>query len=293
MIRRLAIIGVGLIGGSFALALKKNVAVGEVVGLGRSRGNLAAALERRVIDRVADDAASAVREADLVFLSVPVGQMSATLGQIAPHLSAQAIVTDAGSTKQGIIETARSALGSSFPRFIPGHPIAGAELSGAAAARDDLYRNRKVVMTPVQQTDRKALEEVRMLWQTCGAEVLEMTPADHDAIFAAVSHLPHVLAFALVDMLRARPNADTLFDFAGGGFRDFTRIAASSPEMWRDILEANRDALMGEIKSYSEMLSLLARALENKDWPQLEAVFRRASERRNAWTADTRPRSDE
>jgi prephenate dehydrogenase len=290
---RLAIIGVGLVGGSLALGLRRAKAVDRIVGLGRSAENMAAALDMGVVDHVASDLAQAVQEADLVFVAVPVGQVAGVMKRIAPHLSKQTIVTDAGSTKQDVVETARAHLGQAFSRFVPGHPIAGAELSGAGAAKADLFWGKQVVLTPAAETDPDAVARVRALWQACGAWVTEMTPAAHDEAFAAVSHLPHLLAFALVDMLASRPDADALLSFAGGGFRDFTRIAASSPEMWRDICMANRHALLGELKGFQSELQSLTEALERCDAASLLQAFERASRARSDWDVRRRPRSDE
>jgi prephenate dehydrogenase len=290
---RLAIIGVGLIGGSLALALRRAKVVDRVVGLGRSAGNMATALDMGVVDHVASDLAEAIGEADVVFLAVPVGQIGGVMERIAPHLPERAILTDAGSTKQDVVGMARTHLGQAFARFVPGHPIAGAELSGVGAAKADLFRGRQVVLTPLAETDPDAVATVRALWEACGARVSEMTPTAHDAAFAAVSHLPHLLAFALVNMLASRPDAETLLSFAGGGFRDFTRIAASSPEMWRDICMANRQALLAEMKGYRSELQFLIDALEKSDAASLLRAFERASRTRNDWAARGRPRSDE
>jgi prephenate dehydrogenase len=226
----LAVVGVGLIGGSFALALKEARRVGTVVGVGRGRENLDAALARGIVDRAVTLSEAWTREierSDLVLLATPVGEFAALFATLAPHLGAHAIVTDAGSTKGSVIAAARAHLGKAFSRFVPGHPIAGTEHCGAAAAFATLFRDRNVVLTPVAETDAAALATVADLWSACGAHVRQLDPGVHDRIFAAVSHLPHLLAFALVDLLAARPDADDVFRFAASGFRDFTRIAAS------------------------------------------------------------------
>lgn len=283
-INKLAIFGVGLIGGSVALALKQAAAVGEVAGVGRSRANLDAALKLGIIDRIATTAADAVQDADVVLLAVPVGQMAVLMLEIAPHLGAETIVTDAGSTKQDVAALMQQHLAAHLPNCVPGHPIAGAETCGAAAARADLYQDRNVVLTPLPQSDQAALEKVRALWQACGAKVSEMSATKHDAIFATVSHLPHLLAYTLVDMIARRDNADTLFGFAASGFRDFTRIAASSPEMWRDIALANREALLAEIALYQASLEQMRAALAAGDATALEAAFKRAQTARARWS---------
>jgi len=276
MINKLVIFGVGLIGGSCALALREAGAVREIVGVGRSWENLSAALGTYVIDQAATDVAGAVKGADMVLLAVPVAQMGPIMAQIAPHLGTGTIVTDVGSTKQDVAAIARLHLGAHLPRFVPGHPIAGAEQSGVKAARGDLFRDKRVVLTPLAETDAVALAAVRAMWSTCGADVAEMAPQHHDAIFAAVSHLPHLLAFALVDEVAARSNAGELFQYAASGFRDFTRIAGSSPEMWRDICLANQDALLAELDAYQARLALLRTWLAAGDGAALEASFDRA-----------------
>lgn len=282
-LNKLVIFGVGLIGGSFALALREAGAVREIVGVGRTAGNLAEALRLGVIDRVAVDAASAVQDADLVMLAVPVGQMATVMASIAPHLSTQTVVTDAGSTKCDVVALAQQHLPGHLARFVPAHPIAGAEKSGAAAASGELYRRRSVVITPMSGVEPAAVSMVRTMWEACGATVREMTPQAHDEVFAAVSHLPHLLAFALVEDIASRSNSEELFSYAAGGFRDFTRIAGSSPEMWRDICLANRTALLKELEVYQAQLDRLRTMLEQADGTALKQVFSHASAARNKW----------
>jgi prephenate dehydrogenase len=284
----LAVIGVGLIGGSFALALKAAGRVGQVIGIGRGRANLDAALARGIVDRavtLADDWTGELGDADFVLVATPVGEFPALFAALAGRLPPHAIVTDAGSTKQNVIAAARAHLGDSLARFVPGHPIAGTEHTGASAAFATLYRDRNVVLTPLAGTDAAAVATVAGLWSACGAQVRELDPAIHDRIFAAVSHLPHVLAFALVDLLAARPDADEVFRYAASGFRDFTRIAAGSPEMWRDISLANRGALLAAIDAYRAHLDHIAAMVASADGAGLEAVFTRASAARRAWGA--------
>lgn len=286
LIGKLAIFGVGLIGGSFALALREAGAVGEIVGVGRSAENLRAALDLRVIDRIAADAADALSGTDLVVLAIPVGQMAAVMRQIAPYLSPETAITDAGSTKQDVVALARSELAAHLAAFVPGHPIAGAENSGVTAARTDLFRNRNTVLTPLPENAPAAVQKIAAAWRLCGAQVAQMSAAEHDTIFAAVSHLPHLLAFALVDDIAAKPNAAELFRYAASGFRDFTRIAASSPEMWRDICLANRTALLSELGAYQEQLARLRAMLESSDGAALEQVFQQARQARRQWASD-------
>ena len=280
---KIVIFGVGLIGGSFSLALRKVNAVHEVVGFGRSAASLEQAKQLGIIERIGEDVAREVCDADLVLLATPVAQMAELFARIAPHLGANTLVTDGGSTKGDVVAAARANLGNKIAQFIPAHPIAGAEKSGAAAALADLYQGKKVVLTPLSENSKEAVARVRKAWELCGAVVSELTPQQHDEVFAAVSHLPHLLSFALVHDLAQRDNRDQLLSFAASGFRDFTRIAASSPEMWRDISLANRDALMREVKQYADELYVIHQALENNDAAKLEEIFSLAREVRSAW----------
>ena len=287
-IDKLVVVGVGLIGGSFALAQRAAGCTGTVVGVGRGRLNLEEAVNLGIIDRFVPldgDWTSDLAASDFVLLAAPVAQYPALFRAMAGRLGPHTIVTDAGSTKQDVIAAARETLGVALPRFVPGHPIAGTEQSGAAAAFSTLYAERNVVLTPLPETDPLAVATVAAAWQTCGARVRTLEPAAHDRIFAAVSHLPHLLAFALVDELAGRPNAEDLFRFAASGFRDFTRIAASSPEMWRDIALANRAALQDEIAAFRAKLDRMSAMIAAGDSKALEAVFARARSARRAWDA--------
>ncbi len=279
------IFGVGLVGGSVALALKKAGRATQIVGVGRSQNSLQTALDLGVIDVVTIDIAHALKDADIVLIAAPVAQTPAILTSIKPHLSAHTVITDAGSTKSDVLRCAQEILGEQFNQFIGGHPIAGAEKSGVTAATADLYVNKNVVLTPTTETNKQAILIATQLWQACGAQVSEMPAETHDSIFAAVSHLPHLLAFALVDDIAARPNAAQLFGFAASGFRDFTRIAGSHPEMWRDISLANKNALLIELNAYQSELSTLQTMLQNEDAAGLQALFERASVARNTWAS--------
>ncbi|MDO9221325.1 MAG: prephenate dehydrogenase/arogenate dehydrogenase family protein [Thiobacillus sp.] len=281
IIDTLAIIGVGLIGGSFALGLKQAGAVRHVLGVGRDPARLAAARELGLIDSVADYAQAG--QADCILLALPVGETEAVLRQLAPHLKPGAIITDAGSTKLNVIEAAHAALGARCVDFVPGHPIAGSEQSGPAAARADLFLGKKVVLTPQADTRADALATVRMLWEAAGAQVETLDAALHDRVFAAVSHLPHLAAFALVDELAQRADGDTFFRFAASGFRDFTRIAGSNPEMWRDIALANREAVLAELDAYLAALQALRSAVSAQDAEAMQAIFSRARAAREHW----------
>jgi len=281
---RVVIVGVGLIGGSLALSLKRAGVVGTVVGVGRSAASLEKARSLGVIDEIAslEDAA---RGASLIVLCAPVAQNFALLHALEPHLAPGTIVTDAGSTKSDVIVAAKTALGDKVAQFVPAHPIAGRELSGVEAALDDLYVGKKVVLCPLQENARADVAAVRAMWESTGADCHVMSAVQHDAVFASVSHLPHVLAYALVAQVANAEDAALKFDFAGGGFRDFTRIAGSSPEMWRDICIANKEALLREIQTYEMVLAHLKTQIKNGDGAALERVFSRASAARLKWGA--------
>ena len=282
-IGKLVVIGVGLIGGSFALALKRARAVRQVVGLGRTRRNLAAALKLKAIDEISNNPANAVRDADLVLLATPVGQMPAVMSAIAAHLPAHAVVTDGGSTKRDVIACARRFLGGHFSHFVPGHPVAGTEKSGAAAAFPDLFRDRTVILTPPPETAAAATRLVQRAWETCGARVVRLDAEAHDAILAAVSHLPHVIAYALVNLLARRRDAAQLFGLSAGGLRDTVRIAGSSPEMWADICVANRDALLAVLEDYENELEQMRAAIDGGDVAELRRMFAQARSAREKW----------
>lgn len=282
---RVVICGVGLIGGSFALALKARGLVREVVGIGRTSASLERARELGVIDSVATDWATALNGAELVLLAMPVGQMLGVMQAMAPHLGPDTLVTDAGSTKRDVIEAIYSNLKSHLEQVVPAHPIAGAEKSGPDAARADLYAGRKVVITPLSENRPEAVARVREAWAATGASLHDMSPQEHDRVFAAVSHLPHLLAFALVHEIAGRANAEQLFGFAAGGFRDFTRIASSHPEMWRDISVANRHALLAELDTYITELAWIRALLSQGDGDSLLKLFSEARDAREAWLA--------
>lgn len=290
VIGKLVVIGVGLIGGSFALALRRGGAAAHVLGIGRGRANLDAARRLGLVDQTLTlDAhwTPEVRDADLVFVATPVGEMPALFATLGPHLGPKTIVTDAGSTKQDVIEAAREHLGFALPRFVAGHPIAGTEHSGAGAAFEALFRERQVVLSPLPETDAAALEFVTACWERCGASVRRLDAARHDAILSAVSHLPHVLAFALMSDIASRDDAADYFDLAGTGLRDVTRLAASHAGMWRDVCLANRHALRRDIARYRQELDRIDTLLERRDGEALESLFARARSARDAWIGRT------
>ena len=285
-IEKLVVIGVGLIGASCALAMRAAGAVGQVVGVGRSEENLRRAVARGVIDRgimLDDDWAREVTGADFVLIAIPVAQYRETLTALGPALARGAVITDAGSTKQDVVLAARETLNDRLPQFVPGHPIAGNERSGADAGDASLYVGRQVILTPLPETSVAALRRVEEFWTTCGARVARLDPARHDRIMAAVSHLPHLLAFALVAELASRQDSAEYMSNAGSGFRDFTRIAGSSPEMWRDIALANRDALLTELGAYRDALDALMLSIEHGDKAALDAMLGRAADTRRRW----------
>ena len=283
MIERLVIIGVGLIGGSLARALRGAGAVSEVVGCGRSLSNLERARELGVIDRFSQDPGVAVEGADLVFVSVPLGAMRGVFEAVAPNLGPTAILTDGGSVKGSVILDAVAAFGRVPPRLVPGHPIAGTERSGVEASFAELYRKRRVILTPLPETDPRALERVEWMWGACGAEVSRMSVVHHDEVLAATSHLPHMLAFGLVDALARMDETDEIFRYAAGGFRDFTRIASSNPVMWRDICMANREALSAMLARFGVELTDLAEGIRRGDGDRLLDIFERAKSARDRY----------
>ncbi len=282
-IRRLAVIGVGLIGGSLARALREAGEVGEVVGSGRGRENLERAVALGVIDRYSHDVAEAVDGADMVFVAVPLGAMRATFAAMRGHLAPGAVVTDGGSAKGSVVADARAVFGDAIRGFVPGHPIAGTEQTGVEASFATLYRNRRVILTPLPDTDREAVDRVAAMWRVCGAEVSEMSVEHHDAVLAATSHLPHMLAFGLVDALARMEENDEIFRYAAGGFRDFTRIASSSPVMWRDICVANREALSRMLERFAEEMTDLADTIRRGDGDHLLEIFGRAKAARDRY----------
>ncbi|HEY2629584.1 MAG TPA: prephenate dehydrogenase/arogenate dehydrogenase family protein [Usitatibacter sp.] len=274
--KSIAIIGVGLIGGSFALAVRRAGLAASVVGYDRDPSALQRAAELGVIDRAAESVSEAVRGSELVMVSVPVRAIGRVLHDVGLSLDAEAVVTDAGSTKGEVVRTAREELRERFPRFVPGHPIAGRETSGVDSAQVELFRGARVVLTPEAETLPQAVSLVRSAWEGAGARVSTASAEEHDRIFAAVSHLPHLLSFALVNEIASRGNAAELLDFAAGGFRDFTRIAASSPEMWRDIALQNREALLAELDRYGARLAVFRELVDKGEGAGLERLMAEA-----------------
>ncbi len=285
MIRKLVIFGVGLIGGSLALALRQANACQTIVGCSRNAEHLQKAVDLGVIDSYSLDPAEAVRDADMVLLAVPMGAMRHLLQQIKPVLPADAILTDAGSTKGSIVAEVMQVFGADFSRFVPGHPIAGREKSGVEAAIPDLYTNRRVILTPQAHTDADAIAKVEAMWRVTGALLEQMPVALHDQVLAATSHLPHVLAFSLVDTLLNMPQREDILRYAAGGFRDFTRIASSDPVMWRDICLTNKAAILAVITAFQQNLGEFAALIDAQDGEALHNRMEKAKHARDNYVA--------
>ncbi|MCK5522342.1 MAG: prephenate dehydrogenase/arogenate dehydrogenase family protein [Thiomargarita sp.] len=281
LIQRLTIIGVGLIGGSLARALKRVGACGEVVGCGRNKANLQHAIELGVIDRYDIDPVRAVKDADMVVVAVPLGSMADLFATIREALSPEAIITDVGSAKASVVADARQHLGQNFSRFVPGHPIAGTEKSGVEASFAELFENRRVILTPLAETNLAAYTKVKTLWTQTGADVVSMSVKHHDEVLAATSHLPHLLAYSLVFTLAKMEDRIEIFRFAAGGFRDFTRIASSDPCMWHDICLANREAILQVLNQFNLDLSQLADAISKGNSQDIENIFTSAKTARD------------
>jgi len=282
MIDRLAIIGLGLIGSSLSLALKQAGAVGHVVGYGRNRHNLEKGIELGVIDSFGSTIAASVADADVIVVAVPLGAMRPVFAELKSGLKDGAVITDAGSAKGSVVAAAKAELGEMLPRFVPGHPIAGTEKSGVEAGFASLYQSRRVILTPLQETDADAIEIVDRMWQHCGAIMEYLEVEHHDKVLAATSHLPHMLAYALVHHLSHLNDHEEIFRYASGGFRDFTRIASSDPVMWRDVCLHNGDALLTLIEQYQQELERIAVAIRDEDAEELLKLFGRAKSERDS-----------
>ena len=276
MIQQLAIVGLGLIGGSLARSLRSAGFVGKISGYDPDPAQCEAALRLGVIDRIGTSAADAVALADLVVLSVPVLHTAEAMRAVVSGLKAGAVVTDVGSTKQSVLRDVASACGEVPAWFVAGHPIAGTEKSGVANSQPALFKGHRVILTPHAKQDLAAKAQVLAMWEACGARVVEMEPARHDAIFAATSHLPHLLAFSFVDMLDRLDHKHEIFPNAGGGFRDFTRIASSSPGMWHDIIKANKECVSELLAKQIEDLQQLQNLIAADRWDEVSHIFERA-----------------
>ena len=282
MIDKLAIIGVGLIGSSLSLALKQAAAVGQVIGYGRNRQNLDKGIELGVLDAVGETIADCADGADMIVVAVPLGAMRGVFAELAAAAGADTVITDVGSAKGSVVAAARAELGERLPRFVPGHPIAGTEKSGVEAGFASLYQGRRVILTPLAETDADASEKVARMWRDCGAIVEQLSVEHHDKVLAATSHLPHMLAYALVHHLSHLNEHEEIFRYAAGGFRDFTRIASSDPVMWRDVCLSNGAALLELMRQYQQELDRIAAAIEAGDAERLLKLFGRAKSQRDS-----------
>ncbi len=279
-----SIVGVGLIGASLGLALKGAGVVREVIGVGRSSANLDQAKKMGAIDRVTD-LAEAVQSSQWIVLCVPVAQMRAIFTQLEPHLGSNTLITDAGSTKSDVILAAKEVLGKKVCQFVPAHPIAGGAQHGAAAARADLFQGKQTIICQLQENSAADVALVEEFWKVLGSNIKRISAVQHDAIYAAVSHLPHILSYALMASVLNSEDAEQKLGHAGAGFRDFTRIAASSPEMWRDICIANKQAILKELDQYLSVTGRLREMIAKEDAAGLEKVFQKASQARQKWDA--------
>jgi prephenate dehydrogenase len=290
MFEQLGLIGCGLMGGSFALALKRAGLVKRVVGYSKSPSTTQRALSMGVIDVEAPSALLAVSGADIVLLAVPVAATEATFKAIRHLVTDHTLLMDVGSTKRDVIDSARRVLREQVGSFVPCHPIAGKEVSGVEHADPDLYHGKQVILTPIDKTRPVQLQKATTMWEQLGCHVATMTPEAHDAAYAAVSHLPHLISFALINAIAAQKDGADFLALAGPGFRDFTRIAASEPKMWRDILLANRQELMQQAKIFHETLAAMEKMIENGDGDALEVLIEQASRTRAIWRMSTKNR---
>ncbi|MBO1925121.1 prephenate dehydrogenase/arogenate dehydrogenase family protein [Thiomicrorhabdus sp. 6S3-12] len=281
VLNKITVIGVGLIGGSFAKGIKKLGLAKEVHGFGNNEDNLKMAVDLHVVDSYSTDIQTAMQDCDLVMLAVPLGAMQPVLESLQPYIPQSAIITDAGSAKQSVIDAVTEVFGFLPENFVPGHPIAGKEQSGVAAADDQLFVDHRVILTPTESTSSAALETVKALWQALDARVEVMSAGFHDEVFAATSHLPHLLAFALVEMLHEHPELGNVFKYTAGGFRDFSRIASSDATMWRDISIYNHQAIAKWMTEYRDYLSGMIELVEKQDADALYELFTTAKQARD------------
>ena len=286
LIDNLSIIGVGLIGGSLARALRKSKLVRRVTGCNRSEETLKKAVELDVIDDYFLNISEAVKDADVVIIGTPLSVSEKILPEVADSMSVNTVLTDVGSVKGGIVNVARQALGENFPNFVPGHPIAGTEKNGVEASYEDLFVGHRVILTPLKETSEKAHELVTEMWRSVGANVIDLDVKHHDEVLAATSHLPHMLAYALVDCLASMQERDEIFEYAAGGFADFTRIASSSPDMWHDICFSNREALIRTLEIFSSHINNIKSAIEESESDELLKTFKRAKEARDKFNRE-------
>lgn len=272
-IQKLVVVGVGLIGGSLALALRRAGAVRKIIGVGRSQTNLKKAIEAGVVDAVAAQIDEAARDADMIVLATPVNTISHCLNQLSSDLASKVVITDVGSVKADIMHAAKKSLAGGYMNFVPGHPVAGREQSGIDAVRADLFDNHKVVLTPDHETDAKAISLVSSMWEATGASIIFMDQQEHDAVLSLTSHLPHILSYAMMNYLISAENTERHYEMAAGGFYDFTRTASSDPEMWRDISLMNRRRLLHDIQKFQNQLEEIASMIRGGEEQQLQQLF--------------------
>jgi prephenate dehydrogenase len=282
--QRLALIGCGLMGGSFALALREADLVQHITGFSASEKTRQRAVELRVIDQTCTSVAEAVKGADMVLLAVPVRAMPSSFAAMRDALAPQALLMDVGSTKCDVIAAAQTALGERLNCFVPAHPIAGKEVAGIEHAQATLYQERRTILTPLPQNSIRQIQTASKVWTAIGSHVSQMTPEAHDATFAAVSHLPHLLAFAAVNALTSQAQGEAFLEMAGPGFRDFSRIAASDPAVWRDILSANQSEVLMQMAHFRTALDQFENALKQGDTAALQQLIQQARDVRSSWT---------
>ena len=292
LINRLAIIGVGLIGGSLARALRNKKVCNSVIGFGRNRDNLKKAVELNVIDEFSEDIHRVVNKADVVVIATPLATYESLFNAMRPSLSNDVIITDVGSVKGSVVDAARDTLDELLPQFVPGHPIAGNEKSGVEASFAELFEAHRVILTPLPETQVQAINLITQMWEVTGADVVHLDVEHHDAVLAATSHLPHMLAYALVDCLASMQSKNEIFKFAAGGFADFTRIASSHPKMWHDICFSNRTQLLEALNHFNNHLNGIKNAIENDDSEKLLKIFEEAKQQRDKFTDKRTKRND-
>lgn len=281
MFDKVYLVGVGLINGSLARDLKRHELAKEVIGIGRDSQRLAKAQALQIIDQYQLLHENDVLDADVIVFGVPVGKIRDTLTLLKPHLNPNTLLTDVGSTKNNVIQAAEEILGELSAKFVPAHPIAGSEQSGFEHAQEDLFQDRKVIVTPTEKTDATAVQKIKKMWQIIGAQVDEMTAEQHDAILSMTSHLPHMVAYTLVNYLGKQSDASNIFNYAAGGFYDFTRIASSDPTMWADICIANKDMLLDSIEGFNKCLNELRSAIEEQDEDAIYNLLKQAKRLRD------------
>lgn len=283
MFNKVYLVGVGLINGSLAKDLKRLKLAKEVIGIGRNSQRLAKAQTLQIIDRYQLLRENDVSNADVIVFGVPVGKIRDALYLLKPNINPDTLLTDVGSTKNNVIQAAEEILGELSAKFVPAHPIAGSEQSGFEYAQDNLFQDRKVILTPTEKTDAAAVQKIKKMWQIMGAQVIEMTAEQHDAILSMTSHLPHMVAYTLVNYLGKQPDANNIFNYAAGGFYDFTRIASSDPTMWADICIANKDMLLESIEGFNKSLNELRSAIDKQDVDAIYNLLKQAKHWRDLY----------